>query len=334
MNNNALRQEIALCLANFGNADLKRIYSYLSDLLLVNEGSEERPACPHCKSSLVIKYGIKRGKQRYRCRGCQKTFVATTNTVMYHSHFDKTTWLEFIKDTVEGRSLDYSAHRLGFSHPTAFVMRQKLLMALEAIQDMEPIMLGDISELDETFVLDSYKGSPVPEESERGPRKHGARAKRPGISNEHICICTGVQRNSGPAMALAVNRATPSKEELKHVFDGHIGAGALLFTDGERGYQSLRSVAKGCSVVSVKAQRGRVFHLNTVNGFHSLIKSYYEAYRGVATKYLNRYNTLFGMLYRSLSGLKDRIFSRLNKVSGVCYWTPISAIKLQGVLVL
>ena len=85
--------------------DLKRIYSYLSDLLLVNEGSEERPACPHCKSSLVIKYGIKRGKQRYRCRGCQKTFVATTNTVMYHSHFDKTTWLEFIKDTVEGRSI-------------------------------------------------------------------------------------------------------------------------------------------------------------------------------------------------------------------------------------
>ena len=194
MNNDALRQEIARCLGNFGNADLTRIYNYLSDLLLVNEESEERPACPHCKSSLVIKYGIKRGKQRYRCQGCQKTFVTTTNTVMYHSHFDKLTWLEFIKDTVEGRSLDYSAHRLGFSHPTAFVMRQKLLMALEAIQDMEPIMLGDITELDETFVLDSYKGSPVPEEAERGPRKHGAQARRPGISNEHICICKNSRR--------------------------------------------------------------------------------------------------------------------------------------------
>ena len=180
----------------------------------------------------------------------------------------------------------------------------------------------------------NYKGSPVPEEAGRGPRKHGAQARRPGISNEYVCICTGVQRNGGPVMALTVNRATPSKEEIKEVFGGHIGAGALLFTDGQKAYQSLRSVAKGCSVVSVKAQKGRVFHLNTVNGFHSLIKSYYEAYRGVATKYLNRYNALFSMLYRSFSGLKDHIFSRLSKVSSVCYWSPVSAIKLQRILVL
>lgn len=334
MNNDALRQKIDRCLESLGNADLSQVYNYLSNLLLVNEESQERPTCPHCNGSLVIKYGIKRGKQRYYCRECEKTFVATTNTVMYHSHFGKSTWLEFIKDTIEGRSLDYSAERLGFSHPTAFAMRQKVLMALETARDLEPITFYDITELDETFCLDNYKGSPVPEEAGRGPRKHGAQARRPGISNEYVCICTGVQRNGGPVMALTVNRATPSKEEIKEVFGGHIGAGALLFTDGQKAYQSLRSVAEGCSVVSVKAQKGRVFHLNTVNGFHSLIKSYYEAYRGVATKYLNRYNALFSMLYRSFSGLKDHIFSRLSKVSSVCYWSPVSAIKLQRILLL
>ena len=55
-------------------------------------------------------------------------------------------------------------------------MRQKLLLALETIRNLEPVTLSNISELDETFVLDSYKGSSVPEEAERGPRKHGARA--------------------------------------------------------------------------------------------------------------------------------------------------------------
>ena len=44
--------------------------------------------------------------------------------------------MEFIKDTIEGRSLDYSANRLGFSHPTAFNMRQKLLLALETIPEV------------------------------------------------------------------------------------------------------------------------------------------------------------------------------------------------------
>lgn len=332
MTKDTLLQEINRFLEKLDITDLNQVYSYFKDLFSVNAESEERPVCPHCKSSLVIKHGFRHGKQCYRCKECKKTFVATKNTVMYYSHFGELTWMEFIKDTIEGRSLDYSANRLGFSHPTAFNMRQKLLLALETIRNLEPVTLSNISELDETFVLDSYKGSSVPEEAERGPRKHGARAQRPGISNEYICICAGVERNGGPAMALAVNRATPSKEELKEVFGEHIGAGTLLLTDGEKGYQSLRSVAEGCSVVSVKAQKGRAFHLNNVNAFHSLIKGYYEQYRGVATKYLNRYNALFSMVCHSLSGLKDRIFSRLSKVSSVCFWTPVLRIKLQGVL--
>ena len=77
MNADALRQKIDQYLEKLGNADLNQVYNYLSNLLFANEESNERPACPHCESSLVIKYGIKRGKQRYYCQGCKKTFVAT-----------------------------------------------------------------------------------------------------------------------------------------------------------------------------------------------------------------------------------------------------------------
>ena len=53
MNNDALRQKIDRCLESLGNADLSQVYNYLSNLLLVNEESQERPTCPHCNGSLV-----------------------------------------------------------------------------------------------------------------------------------------------------------------------------------------------------------------------------------------------------------------------------------------
>ena len=37
-------------------------------------------ACPHCAGMHVVRNGMARGLQRYRCRGCGKTFNALTYT--------------------------------------------------------------------------------------------------------------------------------------------------------------------------------------------------------------------------------------------------------------
>ena len=31
--------------------------------------------CPHCRSSDNFKYGVRAGRQGYRCRGCSKVFT-------------------------------------------------------------------------------------------------------------------------------------------------------------------------------------------------------------------------------------------------------------------
>lgn len=41
-------------------------------------------------------------------------------------------------------------------------------MAVHDILEEEKICLSGVSELDETFVLDSYKGSPLPDSVQRG----------------------------------------------------------------------------------------------------------------------------------------------------------------------
>jgi len=43
--------------------------------------------------------------------------------------------------------------------------------------DKEPVLLSGITELGEKFVLDCYKGKPVPKEVDRVACKHGAKAK-------------------------------------------------------------------------------------------------------------------------------------------------------------
>jgi hypothetical protein len=53
------------------------------------------------------------------------------------------------------------------------------------------------------------------------------------------------------------------------------------------------------------------YNLNTANSFHSFIKDRYRDYRGVATKYLNRYNALFVLVYRAGSVVLDELRDRL-----------------------
>lgn len=51
-------------------------------------------------------------------------------------------------------------------------------MALQDLEKGSPVMLQNISELDETYVLECLKGKKFDENSPRKPRKHGAKAHK------------------------------------------------------------------------------------------------------------------------------------------------------------
>ena len=259
------------------------------------------PSCVRCGGNHVYRNGHKCGKQAYLCRDCRKSFVETTNTLMYHSHFGKEVWDKVTEDTLACKPIDKTAAELGIEHHTVFNMRHKILKALEDSDEECPIELGEVTELDETFVLESYKGSKADlKNAGRKSRKHGAKATKPGISSEYVCICAGVERK-GEAYAHTVNRAKPSKSELQSVFNGHISEGTLALCDGLKAYKYLEALS-GCTVSDVNTAQSNeknFYNLNTINNFHSFIKQQYRAFRGVATKYLNRYNALLATSYRN-----------------------------------
>lgn len=302
-------EELAKCIKKLSADAISTLLDAVK-ILLAAENTTAVHDCSYCGSAKVIRYGHKCGKQRFFCNQCGRTFVTTTHTIMSQSHFSEAVWQEVISDTVQGHAIDYSAKKLGINHRTVFDMRHKILLALQELPETEHIMLGGVAELDETFVLESYKGKELPDTVDRKARKHGAKAQKRGISSEYVCICTGIQRK-GEAYAATVNRAKPDGAELASLFSEHIAQGTLVLCDGLKSYRSL-AVATGCTVKDcheLTEEEKCFFNLNTVNGFHSFIKRRYDFYRGVATKYLNRYNTLFATSYNNAA----------NMVKGLCH---------------
>lgn len=272
----------------------------MTEIIESHEATKTTKPCPHCQSENVVRNGKKDGKQRYYCSGCKKTFTDTTNTVSYNSHYGEAVWNQVTRDTLEGQSLDKTAEKLGLSHQTVFNMRHKILMALEQEETRNPTKLGGVSELDETYVLESLKGTKFQADYWRGPRKHGAVAKRAGISQEYIGICAGVERK-GAAVSVAVGRSVPEGADIAYVFGKRLDEQTLVLCDGAKSYNILSFDGK-CEVAAVPSGKDvktdSFYNINTVNNFHGHIQERYRSYRGVATKYLNRYGILFAKSFK------------------------------------
>ena len=265
---------------------------------------QEVPECPHCKAEpvLVVRYGRNGAKQRYRCNSCGKYFGDRTKTAAASSRCGEAAWKQVIRDTLTGVSLDSTAAALSVTHRTAFNMRHKLLSLAEKAVAQENAELKGVCEIDDTYVLESVKGTKIPEDYHREPRKHGAIASKRGISGEQVSIMAGVSRD-GAILTKTVNRATPSKADVASVFKNHIGKSTLVLCDGAKSIATLSDVAE---VSSVKNERDSFYHINTVNGYHSFIKTRQNhIYHGVATKYQNRYNALYTLAYGC--DLEDRV---------------------------
>lgn len=206
---------------------------------------------------------------------------------------------------VNGVAIDKTAESLALSHATVFNMRHKILYAIEQSLIETPVPLTGVCETDETYVLESVKGRKIPENYHRKARKHGAVAAKRGISEEYICVCTSVN-GEGESIAVAINRASPSGEEILDVFGERVEESTIILCDGKQSYNALE---EKCTVATTK-------RINKVNGLHSFIKQKLDAMRGVATVYLNRYNAFLSKIYAADQSVVDDIFNLMTSRSG------------------
>lgn len=278
----------------------ERINRELDDLLAINrELQNTKPEkCPHCrKETKMIKKGKECGKQRYQCQECHHYFTYDSHTIMSNLKITEEEFIEVCKDTLNLVPIKQTAARLNRTIQTVFNNRHKFLVLLEDILFNEDSYLSGTIEIDETYELESSKGT---HPDNRKARKRGEPSKYRGISHEQVCIVTSTDRQ-GHEIFKAIGFGKPTSEIITNNFSNFIANKSILYTDGAFCYDQL-SIDTNCKLVNLKTHHSynNVEHLNTVNNIHSLIQRTLSYYRGIATKYMNRYMALFTMMRRYL----------------------------------
>lgn len=243
-------------------------------------------SCPHCKSEKIIGWGSQKGKPRYKCTSCNRTFNPLTGTAL--SYIKKLSeFRSYIHQMDKESSLRDAAKELGISLPTSFNWRHKILSALE---DDSSSKMHDIVEADEAFFLISDKGS---KELECEARKRGGKAKQPGTSKEQVNVLVGNNREGNKHLSVS-NLGRISQADLDRVFTNKISKNAILCSDSNKAYTAWCNQHeiehKAINASKKQYVKERVFHIQHVNNDIMQLKQWLEfKFHGVATRYLQNY---------------------------------------------
>lgn len=241
--------------------------------------------CPRCGSEAVVRNGSNRGLQRYLCCACKRSFNVATGTPLSRLR-NKERFLRQGACLAEGLSVRDAAEELGVSVSTAFRWRHRFL---QEVVSHQPRALAGLLEADETYFLESQKGS---RHLARKARKRGGKARRRGTSGEYVPVLVGRLRGQPHVADKVLTRMNGAQalEALKNV----VCRDTLLCTDGSSAFLRIQREL-GVPVKSVATSwhgpvLDNVYHVQSVNSYHERLKSWIQRdLRGVSTKYLPNY---------------------------------------------
>ena len=251
---------------------------------------KQTSSCPHCKSTKIVKNGLRNSIQRFICKDCNKSFTVRTNTITEHSQKSFETWSKFIECMMNSFSVRRSAEICGINKDTAFIWRHKVLDALQNMQNS--VELNGVVEADETFFALSFKGNHKKSTTFTMPRKAHKRGKdihTRGLSHEQVCVPCGVN-GTGLSVARISNLGRIGTKDLEFAFKNQIASDSILCCDGANAYRKFAS-KNSLDLIQLKSGKSKVgnFHIQHINAYHSNLKNWIKRFHGVATKYLNNY---------------------------------------------
>jgi transposase-like protein len=243
-----------------------------------------RSSCPHCTSASLYRHGCAHGLQRYRCRGCGKTFNALTGTPLARLR-ERPRWLDYLDCLLDATSVRKAAGIVGVHRTTSFRWRHRFLTGIE---EQPPKRLNGIAEADETFLLESKKGE---RHLDRPARKRGGVAGKRGISNEQVCILVARDR-AGETSNFVTGNGPVTRQQLHRDLAPVLDRDVLLVTDSNAAYRHF-ALEAGISHAAVNLRAGvrtrGAVHVQNVNAYHSRFHQWLSRFNGVATRYLTHY---------------------------------------------
>jgi hypothetical protein len=194
----------------------------------------------------------------------------------------KELWLEYSKTLADSLSLSKAAECCGIDRTTALRWRHRFLQA----PNQRRACCAGITEVDETYFLESFKGKKV---SHRKPRKRGKEVSVRGLSAEQIPVVVARDRTGNTCDAVLRTRTA---KEVGVRIGSHISPASVLCIEQSRILMKFaKDYGLAFETIGTKQRRGRekVFHVQNVNAYHSRLKNWMVRFHGVATERLSTY---------------------------------------------
>ena len=271
---------------------LNKLYNIITEINIDDE-RDLNISCPFCNSNEKWKNGKLKERQRYLCKKCHKSYNSFTNTPISYTKKDMVLWKAYLEDLLNQVSLRKSAQKLGISLSTAFFWRHRIL---DSIRENLPISsLEGVIEMDETYFNESFKGNHNKSTfvMPRAPHKRGKSLVYRRVNKEKVCIVTALDSNS----SISINMCClgPSRSsDLIRVFENKVNKNSLLVTDSHKSYKKLASyfILNHKEIPTGKRFIDE-YNLKRSKILHRKIKGFMYIYKGVSTKYLQNYLSLF-----------------------------------------
>ena len=255
---------------------------------LISETRAPCRCCPRCGNKRCYRHGFANDLQRYRCCACGRTFNDLTGTPLARLRL-KAKWLEYSQVLLDSLPVRKAADRIGVHRNTAFRWRHRFLHWVKLDR---PAALNGIVEADETFLLESQKGSRT---LNRPPRRRGGRAAKRGISGELDCILVARDRE-GRTVDAVTGRGALTAAQLERALLPRLDLQALLVSDSHAAYRAFarkhriaHEAVNLRAAVRVRRLGNLAIHVQNVNAYHERFKAWLLGFRGVASRYLPNY---------------------------------------------
>jgi transposase-like protein len=241
--------------------------------------------CPRCGSPRVARWGSFSGRQRHRCRGCERTFSDLTHTPAAYTK-KLSQWTAYADCLAECASIRSAARALGIAVSTAFRWRHAILDELSAA-DRET--LSGVVEIGDLWFAHSRKGE---RQLSRPARKRGSRSRVmfPGRVVRVIAAC---DRVNGVVTDVALTKVVRLRDLIHSLQKRLAGKPVLLAAQGPLGPVGSLARSVGGGFVDVRGgvalRPGTLWHLRMSRGYARRLSVWIRRFRGVATKYLGNY---------------------------------------------
>jgi len=217
-------------------------------------------------------------------------------------------------------SIKKSAEICGISIRTSFMWRHKIL---DALRNSDKTELKGVIEADEAFFRVSYKGNRGFEFLDRMPRRRGSsmfEKRKRGASDEQVNVPCAIERETKSSISKVGGLAKTSRKI--NVFSNKFKKESILCTDKEASYIKF---AKSYELEHIQFEnfvsKKIIYHIQTINSFHTRLKRFIDQFYGVSTKHLNNYliwNSVIseGSSRNSESSIIDKTWSRVLRTVG------------------